>query len=243
MNENPRGIIRVAQRRDPYARIPRRTIDRLATDGQLDTLGVLIWILGHSDGWEVRIGPMLRTLRIGRDKWNRMRRYLEQLGLYRSIKVRATGGRIEWVHTVHDEPPQLDECDSPAMAGLPVNGQNNTIAGLAVDGSAIAGAAIDGWPGHIRITETPRIPDVPMTDVTRARTRSNSRALADTSKRTSPRRQALNDQYVERHARPGETWEAAKMRLSRELAHGLNRDTSEGLDPPLATYDMQGTRR
>lgn len=217
MNENPRGIIRVAQRRDPYARIPRRTIDRLATDGQLDTLGVLIWILGHSDGWEVRIGPMLRTLRIGRDKWNRMRRYLEQLGLYRSIKVRATGGRIEWVHTVHDEPLQPD--------------------------GTIAGLAVDGWPGHIRITETPRIPDVPITDVTRARPRANSRALADTSKHNSPRRQAFNDKYVERHARPGETWEAAKMRLSRELIQGLNRDTSQDLDPSLPTYDMQGSRR
>lgn len=141
------GILRVAQRSDPYARIPRNTVDLLASRGQLAALGVLVWILGHGDSWEIRVGAMRRQLGLGEARWASIRSAMVDAGLLRQECYQGDGGRWVWVHTVTDE-PVLERETVPGFSGH--------------------GASVPGKPGDISTTDS-RMTDVRMTEHTNAR--------------------------------------------------------------------------
>lgn len=132
------GILRVARRTDPYARIPRATVDLLASRGHLAALGVLVWLLGHGDKWEIRIGAMRKALGVGPARWSTIRSALIDAGLLTQTCTQGSGGRWMWVHTLTDEP-------APAAA----EGGDPTVPWFSGHGFSGHGASVSGKPKDI----------------------------------------------------------------------------------------------
>lgn len=65
---------------------------------------VLAWMLGRPPGWEIRVGPMCRVLRLTDKTWPRIRDELCAAGFFRQQRLASSAGRVQWRQEVSDEP-------------------------------------------------------------------------------------------------------------------------------------------
>jgi hypothetical protein len=88
------GELIVRQPADHWARIDRRILDdcRLSIEAR----GVLAWAGSRPTGHTLWITNLQRRCGIGKDKWQRIRRELQECGYMTSQKVRKDSGRFGW---------------------------------------------------------------------------------------------------------------------------------------------------
>lgn len=85
-------------------------------------LGLLVNLLGHADGWRIRIDDLTRDHHgNGRDAVARAMRQLEELGYLERTKERGKHGRILPVTVLHYPPREVPSAHA-AAAAVPVGG-------------------------------------------------------------------------------------------------------------------------
>lgn len=159
-------IVRVAQR----ARFV--IVDQAAIEDErlsYAALGLLVYLLGRPDGWEVRSEDLARSVgRSGRDAVRAMLRELSECGYLHREKIRRDDGRWRTVSVVYERPPThptlggFSEMSEPSGTRdeSPGHGQD----GFPGAGSPDAGQTDAGPPGAIANTEEQR-KNTPPSDV------------------------------------------------------------------------------
>lgn len=94
--------ITVRRSERPWSDVDNRVFadKRLSLSARL----VLAWLLGRSENYVVKIGWLHYFLGLTDKTWPRIRRELEAVGYYQSIRFRDASGKIQWDHTVTDAP-------------------------------------------------------------------------------------------------------------------------------------------
>lgn len=62
----------------------------------LDARAVASWLATRPDGWEIRIDPLCRRLAVGRERWRRIARELEETGRLHRQRSQLADGRWRW---------------------------------------------------------------------------------------------------------------------------------------------------
>lgn len=127
-------------RNDPWTTVDNRVFYDLRLS--LEARAVLGWMLGRSDGFEIRIGPLCRMLGVSDTKWRRIRGELTAAGYFVQAKRPGAGGRFVWENEVTDYP--LDRVPSPFHT-IPLKSTDGySKSGETSHGSSMAGSAKHG---------------------------------------------------------------------------------------------------
>ncbi len=106
------NIVRATKDREhPYVMVRRATVD--GSSLTFEERGLLIYILGKSDNWQVQIKDLMREGSIGRDKAYNLVNGLIEKGYAERIEERASSGKVTGYRVVVHESP-LPEKTEPA---------------------------------------------------------------------------------------------------------------------------------
>jgi len=88
------GVVRVTSPPGAWGAVPLMLIEDRSLD--LESRAVAIWLATRPNGWQISVQHLLTALDLGRDRWRRIARELEQAG-YLSRKSTPTGPGGQWV--------------------------------------------------------------------------------------------------------------------------------------------------
>lgn len=95
-------ILRISKRSDPFARVDRRILSdpRLSWKAK----GILAYLLGHSNDWQVRVTDIIKRSTDGRDAVYSAMKELREIGYAELAQIRKGGKFIGKEWTVSDSP-------------------------------------------------------------------------------------------------------------------------------------------
>jgi hypothetical protein len=113
-----RTIIRAAHDRDNPYFIMRRDA---AQDDSLtfESRGLLAYVLSKSDNWKVRLRDLMREGDVGLYVIRRLLRELERAGYLTRERTRSSGGRFDWLVTIHEQPRSSKKASNTPQVNNP----------------------------------------------------------------------------------------------------------------------------
>lgn len=89
-------------RRLAYSAVPDAVLEHPALSFSART--TLGWMLGRPAGWEIRVGYMLKVLRLTDKTWKRTKRELIREGFFSQRREKGDNGKFVWFQEVTDAP-------------------------------------------------------------------------------------------------------------------------------------------
>ncbi len=86
-----------------WAPVSRRALDDEGLS--LACKGLLGWLLTRPDDFKIKVWYVQKHLKIGQDKWQKLRNELEKAGYLRVKKFKGEGGKFIWKFLLTDVPP------------------------------------------------------------------------------------------------------------------------------------------
>src|SRR5688500_12165482 len=99
------SIIRICKSEDPYARVNKKLLE----DERLHwkSKGIMAYLLGHKDNWEVRASDLVKRSMDGRDAVYSALSELRQLGYARLETTRKAGKIVGKRWIIQDSPSPI----------------------------------------------------------------------------------------------------------------------------------------
>jgi len=122
------STIRVSKDREhPYVVVGKSVTDN--AELTWEARGLLVFLLGKPDNWQVNTGYLEGQSPAGRDKTRRILRELQTAGYLTRTKRQDEQGRWVWESVIYETPRTMD--------GKPVDGERTAVDGKRVDGKGV----------------------------------------------------------------------------------------------------------